>query len=113
MKNLVYAITIDLTGLTEKDFNDVCDQTAKLNADVQRLAKKSGEEIHMHKYNTLTPSSPNVLIECSPAFLGKIAHLPLFGSLHPVDQAQTPTSRCSDSPEIEPPQSQSPKGPGR
>ncbi|MEZ0226338.1 MAG: hypothetical protein ACAH83_17410 [Alphaproteobacteria bacterium] len=110
MKNKVYVVTPDLTGL---NWAEQCRKAMQLDADIQRLAKKSGDtSVHMCAWNPPVPGSPTVLVECSEAFLEKIKKLPLFDAAVP---AALPTIRRSDMPQIEAPESMTPppKGPKR
>jgi hypothetical protein len=108
MKNKVYSITVDFTGTS---WPEACEKTSKLDADIQRLAKKSGEDVHMHQYREPMLGAPVVLVECSEAFLEKIKRLPLFDTALPADPKIT--IRRTDAPQIEPPESRGPghKGP--
>lgn len=102
MKNKVYSITVDFTGTT---IGEAVGKTMKLDADIQRLAKASGEDVHMHQYKELMLGAPCVLVECSEAFLEKIKKLPLCDASGP---AHAPTIRRSEAPQIEPPEAMNP-----
>jgi hypothetical protein len=113
MKNKVYSITVDFTGTT---IGEAVGKTMKLDADIQRLAKASGEDVHMHQYKEPMLGAPVVLVECSEAFLEKIKKLPLFDAVNPLP-ASIPSIRRTDAPQIEAPESMTPpkkhKGPRR
>ena len=106
MKNKVYAVTTQFEGTT---WAEACSKTAKLDAEIQRLAKKSGEDVHMHQWKEPVEGAPVVLVECPEAFLDKVKKLPLFDSVEPARQA---TIRRSDAPQIEPPEAMKPKRKG-
>src|SRR5437763_363809 len=106
----VYAITTDFTGTT---WAEACQKTSQLDAAIQKLAKTSGDDVHMHQYKENMLGAPTVLVECSETFLDKITRLPLFDAATPALAA---TIRRTDAPQIEPPEAMSPKkpkGPGR
>jgi hypothetical protein len=111
MENKIYVVTPDFTGLT---WAEQCRKAMQLDADIQRLAKSSGDtSVHMREWNPRVPGSPAVVIECSEAFLEKIKKLPLF---HAAAIAAHPTIRRSDLPQIEAPEAmtpppKAPKGP--
>ena len=102
MENKVYVVTPDFTGL---NWAEMCRKSMQLDADIQRLAKASGDDVHMHQWNPPVPGSPTVLVECSEAFLEKIKRLPLFDAAVP---AALPTIRRSDAPQVEPPEAMKP-----
>jgi hypothetical protein len=103
MENKVYVVTPDFTGL---NWGDMCRKAMQLDADIQRLAKSSGDtSVHMHQWNPPVPGSPTVVVECSEAFLEKIKKLPLFDA---VAVAAHPTIRRSDAPQIEAPEAMTP-----
>ncbi|MEZ0262325.1 MAG: hypothetical protein ACAH80_15070 [Alphaproteobacteria bacterium] len=109
MKNKVYSITVDFTGTT---WPQAVEKTMKLDADIQRLAKASGEDVHMHQYKEPMLGAPCILVECSEAFLEKIKKLSLCDASGPATVA---TIRRSEAPQIEPPEAMTPpkkpKGP--
>lgn len=102
----VYSITTDFTGTT---WAQACANTAKLDADIQRLAKASGEVVHMHQYKEAMLGAPVVLVECSETFLDKIKRLPLFDAATPTLAA---TIRRTDAPQVEAPEATKPKHKG-
>jgi hypothetical protein len=110
MENRIYVVTPDFTGLT---WGEQCRKAMQLDADIQRLAKSSGDtSAHMRQWDPIVPGSPAVVVECSEAFLEKIKRLPLFDA---AAVASHPTIRRSDAPQIEPPEAmtKAPKGPNR
>jgi hypothetical protein len=94
----IYAITPDFTGTS---WPEACAKTAQLDADIQRLAKASGEQVHMRQYKEQMLGAPAVLVECEDSFLDKIRKLPLFDAVAPVAAA---TIRRSEAPQIEAPE---------
>ena len=106
MTNKTYMITVDFAGTT---WAEACAKTARLDADVQRLARQSGEEVHMRQWKEPVDGAPVVLVECSETFLDKIKKLPLFDRVEP---ARAETIRRTSAPQIEPPQAQRPKPKG-
>jgi hypothetical protein len=99
----VYSVTVDFTNT---NWPEAAAKTMQLDADIQRLAKKSGADVHMHQYKEQMLGAPSVLVECSPEFLDQIKRLPLFNAVQP---ASAPTIRRSEAPQIEPPEAMSPK----
>lgn len=106
----VYVIMIDFTGTT---WDSAIKNTFALEADIARLAKKSGSSIQFHQYKEPgTGTPPAVLLECSADFLEKVKCLPALAVVHDL-QPGVKTIRRSDLPQIEPPQSQNiPKNKG-
>jgi hypothetical protein len=76
MNNKVYAITVDFTDTT---WVEVVENTFKIDAEIQKLAKKSGADVHMHQYKAPMGSAPEVLIEAPAAFIEKVKQLSLVG----------------------------------
>lgn len=109
MKNKVYAITADYMHLS---WPDAYGRMMQLDAAIQKLAKNSGADVHMHQYKTPVEGVPVVLVECPPEFLAQIQKLPLFHSLREINPSTTPTIRRTGAPQIEPPQSMKPRKPG-
>lgn len=111
MENKVYVVTPDFTGL---NWAEMCRKSMQLDADIQRLAKSSGDtSVHMRQWNPPVPGSPTVVVECSEAFLEKIKRLPLFDA---AAVAAHPTIRRSEMPQVESPEAmtpplKTPKGP--
>jgi len=108
MKNKVYSVSVNFSGTS---WAEACQKTSNLDADIQRLAKAGGDDVHMHQYREPMLGAPVVLIECPEAFLEKVKKLPLFDAVRPVD-ATTPTIRRTDAPQIEPPEAMMPKRKG-
>jgi hypothetical protein len=94
---------------------EVAQQTSKLDADIQRLAKASGEKINLYQYAEATDGQPPaIFLECSEAFLEKVKRLPLFDSVAPLNGKKVVNR--SDAPQIEAPEAignknKGPKGP--
>lgn len=110
MTNKVYSVTVDFTGLM---WHEAAAKNAQLDAEIQKLAKKSGADVHMHQYKEPLMTQPEVLVEAPASFIEEVKKLPLFNSVRPVDQSVVQTIRRTNAPQIEPPEAQAPKGPRR
>ena len=110
MTNKVYAITVDFTGTM---WDEAAEKTSKLDAEIQKLAKKSGVEVHMHQYKMPIMARPEVLVEAPASFIEEVKKLPLFDSVRAIDQNVVQTIRRTNAPQIEPPEAMAPKGPKR
>jgi hypothetical protein len=96
----VYHITTDLS---DKTIGEILGNTAKLDAEIQKLAKAGGDEVYLHQFVSPVGGAPCVLLECSESFLEKVKRLPLFDSVHVLD-SRIETARRTSAPQIEPPE---------
>lgn len=110
----VYVI---MTSFANTTWAEACERTAMLDADIQRLAKRVGANVHMHQYAEPSLSAPVILIECPEEFIEKVKLLPLFENVH-ENEGSPKTIRRRDAIQIEPPEAmeppkKGPKGPKR
>ncbi len=97
----VYAVTTSFTGI---GIVEALQRTGKLDAEIQILAKKTGADVHMHRYAEPKEGPlPCVLIECDEDFIQQVAKLPMVDLIRDAGDGPA-TIRRSAAPQIEPPE---------